>query len=148
MPNLAKSSSTSHHANFSAFLFSRTSLVQTSRQPRKKCRWITSDSLCSTNGILNFNWRWEHSFTLSICWFVVLGTSGIIKVWDVISGKLQTNIYVGSVILKMIWVSLSKARSALAVGLEDGSIFLYWYWPPSRLSKFTHGLCKGDYRFG
>lgn len=69
---------------------------------------------------------------------LVLGTAGIIKVWDVLSGKLQTNIHVGSVILKMIWISLSKAQSALAIGLEDGSIFLYLYWSPSHLSKLRN----------
>ena len=67
---------------------------------------------------------------------LVPGTAGVIKVWDVLSGKLQRNIYVGSVILKMIWMSLSNAQSALAVGLEDGSILLYLYRPPSRLSKW------------
>ena len=43
----------------------------------------------------------------------------------------------------MIWISLSNAQLALAVGLEDGSIFLFLYWPPSRLSKwrdFTFSL--------
>jgi hypothetical protein len=48
------------------------------------------------------------------------------------------DIHVGSVILKMIWISLSDARAALVVGLDDGSILLYLFWAPSRISKFRN----------
>ena len=48
------------------------------------------------------------------------------------------SIHVGSVILKMIWISLNDARTALVVGLNDGSILLYLYWAPSHLSKFRN----------
>lgn len=68
----------------------------------------------------------------------IIGTAGVIKVWDVLSGKLQMNIHVGSVILKMIWISLNDARAALVVGLDDGSILLYLFWAPSRFSKFRN----------
>jgi WD40 repeat protein len=69
---------------------------------------------------------------------LTIGTAGVIKVWDVRSGKLQMNIHVGSVILKMLWISLTNARTAFVVGLDDGSILLYLYWAPSHLSKFRN----------
>lgn len=70
----------------------------------------------------------------------ILGTAGLIKVWDVLSGRLQTQILVGPVILKLMWIPLSKVQAALVVGSEDGSVLLYWYWSPSKFGKFVLSL--------
>ena len=67
-----------------------------------------------------------------------VGTAGIIKVWDTLSGRLKTNICVGAVILRMVWISLRNVQAGLVVGLEDGSVILYQYCAPSGLSKLRN----------
>ena len=54
-----------------------------------------------------------------------VGSSGSVKMWDLVSGKLRDNIYIGSPVLHIIWVDINSHRNTFLTASEDGSICIY-----------------------
>jgi WD40 repeat protein len=54
-----------------------------------------------------------------------VGSSGSVRIWDPVSGKLKDSIYLGSPVLHIIWMEISPHKTAFLTGCEDGSICVY-----------------------
>lgn len=65
------------------------------------------------------------------------GTDGIIKAWDEVSGHLLAKLNVGCAVLRIVWISHSRFKEAFVVGLEDGSVALYWRKAQSWIAGFS-----------
>ncbi|KAF9522030.1 hypothetical protein CPB83DRAFT_899981 [Crepidotus variabilis] len=72
--------------------------------------------------------------TLLLVYALCTEKSGFLKVWDVIGGKQVSAISIGSPILQIAVVNLSKRWDTFFVGCEDG--LLHLYWRPTTSYKF------------
>ncbi|KDR83006.1 hypothetical protein GALMADRAFT_151999 [Galerina marginata CBS 339.88] len=75
------------------------------------------------------------------------GSSGVLKIWDISSGRLNQSIRIGSDITVVSWVEMSRRCQTFWVGASDGSGSLYFSASPSYFKLMLHRICASVFSF-